>query len=260
MSVGVGGGSLEIKDRTTGAVGTYDYLGQSLSFGLPYVPVDGEFGTGWKEFRTEEAVSLRAFEDFVRFPSFDLFIDALSFSTIQFSSVDIDHESLMDQLAYGDGVSLQEITEGLELGISYEGGLLKLRSMFWDELDEAMEAKLRGQDLAEALKEALLDLADWATTSQLPEDAYLVTERDVQEWQDQQSVPDPEPDYPISEPEPVNDDDYPTSQGDDTDYPTSQGDDADYPTSQGDEADYPTSQSGDDVDAYPVSRPLEDGP
>lgn len=98
-SFGVVQGFLEIQDRTTGATGLFPYAGIDIAVDLP---ASLEWRSGWKTFQTVEQVTLRSFEDIVRFASLNL--GFYQFETIQFTSVNVDQDSFADDIRYGDGV------------------------------------------------------------------------------------------------------------------------------------------------------------
>lgn len=180
---------LEIMDRTTGAIGVFNFMGGEIGWGLP---VDAEIGNGkWQTFRTS-AMSLRDFEDVVRFPSAPLGL----FQTIQFTNVDVKRDGFFKNLWYGDGVDISDAARGLDLELSYSVGWLGLLDLRWGDLDPKMEQQLRAADFKEAFSEVLNEFVDLVSSSQLPADVHIPG--DVDEFLEQQSLPDPGQD-PVAE-------------------------------------------------------------
>jgi hypothetical protein len=197
----------EIQNRLTGHIGTYFFGGAGPGIG-------GAISAGrtgaWKDFSTKDPIHLRTFQGVVRLAELTL-IDRSVISTIQFGGVfvRIDHDTLLQQLWWGDGLDLSDITESQGLNVNWTPGWLELHrtrqgtpdppSTLSDWVEQGMrEAVDRhydrtatsfpepGTDPIAELDHAIAEID--AGASLLPDDVDLTDEQAVADWVAQSSL------------------------------------------------------------------------
>jgi hypothetical protein len=177
--------TIEIRDRTTGATGVFDYGGLEVGRTLD-VPVTVQPDAPWINFRTEDPVHLSDFQDTVRFPSLALGWKLID--SIQFGRIPIDHPSRAGKLWYGDGVPIGEPGEP-GIGISEAAGFMQLRRTEWRDLDQEIATAMSRESLSTALGDALTEFQEWATSNGLPDEAGT-SPHEMDEFLAQESLPE----------------------------------------------------------------------
>jgi hypothetical protein len=205
--VGPAVGGFEIQNRLTGHIGTFSFGGYGPGVGGAISR--GRVGA-WKDFSTKDPIRLWTFEGVVRLAELTA-INRNLISTIQFGGVfvRIDHDTLLQQLWWADGVDLSDITDSAGLNVSWTPGLLALDSIRHGipdpppTLEDWVEQGMReavdryydrtatsfpepGTDAIAELDHAIAEID--AGASLLPEGVELTDEHAVAEWQAQGSL------------------------------------------------------------------------